>query len=132
MKTYSLVAFLLLLAKRISSQTLQSKASIDGVVVNLSSAQPMDRVVVELRSMAPQRIGTPAQLRLRTISTDVSGRYRFDRIPPGPYKLFAWEDVEKNSWRDSNFMRLYEDRGKTVIIREGAEESLDLTSIGTR
>jgi hypothetical protein len=97
-KTYPLIAVLLLVATSISSQTPQSAASIDGTVVNLNSAQPVDRVVVELRSMAPQRIGTPSQLQLPpgvfspngmlipsvaplTITTSTDGKFSFANVP---------------------------------------------------
>jgi hypothetical protein len=66
----------------------------------------------------------------RSVVTDASGRYRFVRVPPGRYKLFAWEDVEKNSWRNANFMKLYEDRGKSIVIGEGTDVDVELTSIG--
>lgn len=106
MKTFPLVAFLLLFATRISSQTPQSTASIEGVVVNLNSAHPMDRVDVELRSMAPVRIGMPSQLQLPrdvflpsgmqipsiaslTITTSNDGRFSFADVPPGEYRLYA-------------------------------------------
>ena len=41
--------------------------------------------------------------------SDSSGRFRFDRVPPGDYKMFAWSEVENGSWYDPDFMKTYED-----------------------
>jgi hypothetical protein len=53
-------------------------------------------------------------------TTDANGAYLFEHIAPGQYKLFAWEDIEKDAWRDPAFMRLYEASGKEIAIGESA------------
>ena len=40
-------------------------------------------------------------------------------ITPGNYTLYAWEDVERFAWQNSDFMRNYAGRGKPVHIDEG-------------
>ncbi|HYR90293.1 MAG TPA: carboxypeptidase regulatory-like domain-containing protein [Terriglobia bacterium] len=52
----------------------------------------------------------------RNVSTDATGHFHIEGVPPGDYKLFAWEDVENGAWQDPDFIRQYEDRGKTVRI----------------
>jgi hypothetical protein len=64
--------------------------------------------------------------------SDSSGNFYFDRVPPGAYRLFAWEDVEKDSWRNSAFMRLHENRGKAIRVGEGASSNADLDVIRIR
>ena len=49
-------------------------------------------------------------------STDVNGRFKFDGIMPGQYKVFAWEDVLAGAWQDQEFLRTYETRGVTVDV----------------
>ena len=49
-------------------------------------------------------------------STDVNGRFKFDGIMPGQYKVFAWEDVLTGAWQDQEFLRTYETRGVTVDV----------------
>jgi hypothetical protein len=61
--------------------------------------------------------------------TDNAGRFRFDDIAPGNYKVFAWEDVETGAWQDSNFLRLYETRGRAVTVSANSKEDLQLTLI---
>jgi hypothetical protein len=52
-------------------------------------------------------------------SSDASGRFRFDGLAPGDYKLFAWEEVESEAWTDTEFLRSQEDQGTPVRIIEG-------------
>ena len=59
----------------------------------------------------------------RATTTDASGRFHFDRIPPGDYKLFSWEEVEDGAWYDIDFMMAYESRGTPVHISEGRAET---------
>jgi hypothetical protein len=50
-------------------------------------------------------------------------------LPPGEYRIFAWENVEDRQWQDPAFMRRYEEMGKTVRIRESEEQSVEVSSI---
>jgi len=63
----------------------------------------------------------------RTTTSDTAGRYHFDKVPPGDYKLFAWSEVEDGAWYDAEFMRNYENRGKPVHISEGSKQDVSLT-----
>jgi hypothetical protein len=62
-------------------------------------------------------------------STDVEGRFRLQGIPPGDYKVFAWEDVEVGAWQDPDFLRSQEDRGRAVRIEEGTLMNLEISPI---
>jgi hypothetical protein len=66
----------------------------------------------------------------RATSTDASGGFHIDHIAPGTYKLFAWERAEDAAWKDSEFIRSYEDLGRPIRLIEGAQESIDLSVIG--
>jgi hypothetical protein len=59
----------------------------------------------------------------RTTTTDTAGRFHFDRVPPGDYKAFAWEEVQEGAWFDPEFMRANENRGVPVRIAEGRTEN---------
>lgn len=57
--------------------------------------------------------------------TDQDGRYHFENIRPGDYRVFAWQDVEPNAWYDPEFMKSVEDSGERVNIQaRGHETSL--------
>jgi hypothetical protein len=50
-------------------------------------------------------------------------------ITPGDYKLFAWENIETEAWRNPDFIQAYENAGRPIRIDEGSNESLQLTVI---
>ena len=52
----------------------------------------------------------------RAVTTDLSGRFEIDRVPPGDYKIFAWADVDHDAWFDQDFMRDYDNRGSLLVI----------------
>jgi hypothetical protein len=53
----------------------------------------------------------------------VQGRFVLTDIPPGNYKLFAWEDLPVGADENSEFMSAYETRGRAVTVRAGAAVS---------
>jgi len=55
----------------------------------------------------------------KSVSAGDSGNFQLSGIAPGEYKLFAWERVEEGAWQDTNFISVYEDRGKAIRIGEG-------------
>jgi hypothetical protein len=68
----------------------------------------------------------------RITTTDASGAYRFDRVAPGTYKLFSWEDVEKDAWRNPAFMSLYESRGQPLQIGEASSATANVNVLRYR
>jgi hypothetical protein len=62
-------------------------------------------------------------------SSDASGRFEFQNVPPGNYELFAWDSVETGAWQDPEFMRSFENRSVAVRIAEGGKASVDVKII---
>jgi hypothetical protein len=65
----------------------------------------------------------------RTGSTDSSGGFHLDRIAPGNYRAFAWQEIGDGAWHDPEFMQLHEARGARVAIGEGGTTEIRLTLI---
>lgn len=65
----------------------------------------------------------------KTTTTDQYGRFTLRGIPPGEYKLFAWEDIEPGAYQDAEFLRPYEEKGKETRIREGDRLPVELVLI---
>jgi hypothetical protein len=59
----------------------------------------------------------------RIATTDSAGRAALKNIAPGSYKLFAWEDIEANSWQNADALRPFEERGVPVTIEENGKVS---------
>jgi hypothetical protein len=62
----------------------------------------------------------------RAATTDPAGRFRFDKVPPGDYKVFAWTEVETDAWYDTEFMKTYENRGVALSVRDGVTHRVDV------
>jgi hypothetical protein len=62
-------------------------------------------------------------------TSDELGRYSLLGLPPGDFKLFAWEPAEGLDFQDPDFIKLYEDRGAGVRIEEKKQQSAQLQVI---
>jgi hypothetical protein len=49
----------------------------------------------------------------------IGGRFKFDDIPPGDYKLFAWAEENGGPWLDPEYLRKYEGLGVPVHVEAG-------------
>jgi hypothetical protein len=65
----------------------------------------------------------------RTTSTDATGHFHIEGIPPGDYRVFAWEEVETGAWQDPDFIRNFENRGRPVRIDEDSTLNIELRVI---
>jgi hypothetical protein len=61
--------------------------------------------------------------------TDEKGHYSFKALPPGGYKLFAWEVLEPRSYHDPDVLSKYETQGRSLRIQESSKETIDLRII---
>jgi hypothetical protein len=65
----------------------------------------------------------------RTATSDQDGRFTFANVPPGDYKILAWEDVPRGAYTDPAFLKNYEERGRAITIDKGETESVQITVI---
>ncbi len=72
-----------------------------------------------------------ADLYKRT-STDRQGRFAMTGLAPGDYTFYAWDDIERGAWESPEFMKAFEGRGRFVRLREGQNDSLDLSMVTGR
>ncbi len=101
--------------------------AVEGRVLN-DRNQPVDAAVVGLLPASMSSRGFRMDM-YKTTSTDAAGKFEVRGLPPGDYKLFSWEDVDKAAIIDQDFMQLYENLGKTVHVGEGEKPSLELAVI---
>jgi protocatechuate 3,4-dioxygenase beta subunit len=98
---------------------------VEGRVVN-ERQDPAVNVKVALVPEAPFRSRGDLY---KSTTTDVTGAFRIATVPPGDYKLFAWEQIEDGAWRDSEILRGDETRGKSLRLGALRTESATLTVI---
>lgn len=58
------------------------------------------------------------------------GSFTLSNLPPGDYKLFAWEEVDGNAWMDPEFRRPFESLAQTVQVRGTLTPTVTLRLIG--
>jgi hypothetical protein len=63
------------------------------------------------------------------VRTDAEGRFRIANIPPGNYVLFSWESVEPTAWKNTDFMRNYEQFGRPVVVSPDSQQNIALIAI---
>jgi len=49
-------------------------------------------------------------------TSDANGQFTFNSVPPGNYKLFAWQDIPEGAYQYPDFIRRFEDRGHAVSV----------------
>ncbi len=66
----------------------------------------------------------------KSVNSGTDGTFTISTLPPGSYKLYAWEEVEANAWMDADFRRPFESLGTNATIRDGAGPNVTLKVIG--
>jgi hypothetical protein len=61
--------------------------------------------------------------------SDGLGRFSMLGLPPGDFKLFAWEPVEEVNFNDPDYIKPYEDHGTRVHIEEKKQQNVQLELI---
>jgi hypothetical protein len=99
---------------------LSSKAGqLDGTVVDGRSAAASGARLV----LVPDRQRGRTDLYKTTLS-DSSGRFVFRNIPPGDYRIFAWEALESYAYFDPDLLRRVESQSSPVRVAESAANSV--------
>jgi len=62
-------------------------------------------------------------------TADQNGHFTLRTVPPGDYKLFAWEDLEPGAYNDPDFLRKYEALGTPTKVSESSKLNLELKVI---
>ncbi len=101
--------------------------TLDGTVVD-SAGKPFNAARVVLVPEGARR-KTASLYRLAT--SDAYGRFALRAIPPGEYKVFAWDVVDGGAWQDPEFLRPFEDYGQRVHVTENGQHNAEVKVIIT-
>ena len=97
---------------------------VDGTVVHDQS--PVGGAMVVLVPDLPHR-DNDQMYSMKT--ADGLGRFSLLGLPPGEFKLFAWESVPGTNYVDPDFFETFEARGTRVHIEEKQSQSVQLEAI---
>jgi hypothetical protein len=50
-------------------------------------------------------------------TADQNGRFEFKGLPPGDYRILAFDDIEPGAWLDADFWKGRETQGEPVTVR---------------
>jgi hypothetical protein len=98
-------------------------AQIAGTVVDAQS-QPVSGIQVILLPNQRNRIDL-----FRPATTDQNGRFALPNVPPGSYRLFSWEAADTSVINDPEFLKQYEQQGKTVLVTEFSNQNVEVKMI---
>lgn len=98
--------------------------TISGTV--LHDQKPVPHALVVLVPDPPNR-GRDEMYSSKT--TDDFGNFTLLGLPPGDFKLFAWESGKDADFRDPGFLSQFENRGKAVHIQEKQQQTVQLDLI---
>lgn len=93
-------------------------------VVQASKGEPVASAIVALVP-SDERLRNQQHL-YRSANTDQRGMFALRGIAPGSYKLFSWPQLDGAAYRNSEFMKKFEDVGTAVEIRASSESSVEL------
>jgi len=99
--------------------------TVDGRVVDAKQQPSAYRTVVLLPDI-------PLRHRFdlhRVTTTDTAGKFRFQNVDPGSYKLFAFDRIENGAWEDTTLMVSYESGGQPIRIQEHSQQSVEVRVI---
>jgi len=69
--------------------------------------------------------------RYQKVPADQPGKFTIRGLRPGTYRLFAWEHLEEEEYRDADFLMSYEGRGVEVKVEKTSRQTVALKVIPT-
>jgi hypothetical protein len=98
---------------------------LEGRVIS-GDRQPLPNVAVVLAPNAARRRRRDL---IRTGSSDASGHFRLDRLPPGDYVAFAFDGPADGEWQNPEYLASHESQGTPVRIAAGAAPTVELVAL---
>jgi hypothetical protein len=101
-------------------------AGVVGSVKDGNGAAAAEAVV----ALVPQEAARQKQpLFYRSSKTDASGNFKLTGLIPGEYKVYAWTRANGEPWVSAEFLKPLESKGKSVTLRDGGSQKVELRVI---
>jgi hypothetical protein len=66
----------------------------------------------------------------KLVTTDANGNFTLHGLPPGEYKIFAWEEIaETNAWMDRDYRQPFETLAASAKVDESTAPTIALRLI---
>ena len=102
-------------------------ATVEGVVAG-GQEKPYEGATVVL---VPEPAKRHRQDLYKSVSSDQNGRFRLTAIPPGEYKLFAWDSIDAGAWQDPDFLQVFEDKASKFRLDARSSQVTELRLLRT-
>jgi hypothetical protein len=99
---------------------------LDGTVLDLNR-QPFSNATIAILPDVTRRAARTDLIKNTTSNEE--GKFHFDGLAPGEYRVFAWEDVPQGDWYDTDFTPRFEALGTSVVIDEAKTKALEVRVI---
>jgi hypothetical protein len=94
------------------------------------NSEPVSKAVVALVPELPSQRGRGDLYRVA--SSDSAGTFRLMSIPPGRYKLFAWEQAAPGAWQSPQFLQPYDELGKSIEVGASSKQEIEVAVLPIR
>jgi hypothetical protein len=68
---------------------------------------------------------------VRWFSTRTNGKYKLPQVPPGDYRVVAFDSSQEIEWHNPAAMRAYESKGQVVHVTAGNTAQVTLKAISS-
>jgi hypothetical protein len=106
--------------------------TVQGVVSHSQQKPKAGAVVVVALVPSGSRRQNPALFKTVLTSELLAGRFVFRGVQPGPYKVFAWENIVPAVIQDPAFLAKYEQRGHAILVNPSTTTAADIDLISSQ
>jgi hypothetical protein len=93
---------------------------IEGVVTDIAGNKIAESVIVLIPDARDESV------RYLSATSDESGGFTIKGIAPGAYRLFAWSELEGAPYRNTEFMKRYEESGIPISVEKAGHLNIDV------
>lgn len=99
--------------------------AVDGIVTKSDDLPAVGAIV----TVVPEPANNLEARRVRDAATNQYGRFDVRGVPPGKYKVFAFEKLDRSAYQDDGFLESIEDKGEAVEISSTETKAVQLKLI---
>jgi Carboxypeptidase regulatory-like domain len=64
-----------------------------------------------------------------SVTTDAKGHFQMAKVPPGDYRIFAWDQLPQGASQDAEFRKPYEKLAKEIRVLSNGRGAVDLVVV---
>jgi len=125
--TYGVVDLINVPGGQLDIKLSRHAAQVQGTVHN-DKGETVADAQVTLAPIAAELAAT--DLLFRSARTNSTGQFTLRNLPPGEYRVLAWEEVSAEILNDPEFRAHFDSSATTVKLSEDSHESVDLKQVG--